>query len=290
MKDVEGTLNGITTLVKFDTYAPADSQVTFDNCVWDGQDLTYTGGGMLHSKYSHCNITVTNSTFQNIGRATNWATVYLGPRSLPMANTPTFTFRHNRVINNTDAIVQLEGDATNGYYHNLIIEGNEFTDNEGDMTLLFIRNQRASKSICSNQFLGNRLSGTQGDVFSGTTLALINSGAATVANNTFLQNGTMAEVFAQESSSGTTTLTGNTIAASAGRHFGVCVDLSGKATLQSGGNKFYSDYSLKDPWNTPRTDCVAAWGTSRVALTLDKWNAKTPKDGSDSLAGVGQQP
>jgi len=117
MKDVEGALNGITTLVKFDTYAPAASQITFDTCVWDGQGLSYTGGGILHSKYSHCNITVTNSTFQNIIRATNWATVYLGPRSLPMATTPTFTFCNNRVIDNTDAIVQLEGDATNGYYH-----------------------------------------------------------------------------------------------------------------------------------------------------------------------------
>ena len=220
MKDVPSTINGITTLVKFDTYAPADSQVTFDNCVWDGQGLTYTGGAILFCRYSHCNITVTNSTFQNIVSGTNWSTVYLGWRSIPMANTPTFTFIGNQVINNTNAMVQLEGDATNGYYHNLTIEGNTFTDNEGDYDLLFIRNQRASKSIRNNRFFGNQLSGIQGDVFSGMTFALINSGTATVADNAFNQNGAMAEVFVQESSSGTTTLTGNRIAASGGTHFG----------------------------------------------------------------------
>jgi len=84
-----------------------------------------------------------------------------------MANTPTFTFRNNHVVNNTDAMVQLEGDATNGYYHNLIIEDNVFTGNEGDPDLLFVRNQRAGKSIRNNQFFGNHLSGIQGDVFSG---------------------------------------------------------------------------------------------------------------------------
>jgi len=31
-------------------------------------------------------------------------------------------------------------------------------------------------------------------------------------------------------------------------------------------------------------------GNGKVALTLDKWNAKTPKDGNDSLAPAGQQP
>ena len=207
-----------------------------------------------------------------------------------MANTPTFTFIGNQVINNTNAMVQLEGDATNGYYHNLTIEGNTFTDNEGDYDLLFIRNQRASKSIRNNRFFGNQLSGIQGDVFSGMTFALINSGTATVADNAFNQNGAMAEVFVQESSSGTTTLTGNRIAASGGTHFGAWLDLAGKAALQSSGNTFYSNYNTKDPWNTVKTDCVAAWGNGRVALTLDKWNAKTPKDGNDSLAAVGKQP
>jgi len=284
MKDVEGTLNGITTLVKFDTYAPAASQITFDNCVWDGQGLSYTGGGILHSKYSHCNITVTNSTFQNIIRATNWATVYLGPRSLPMATTPTFTFCNNRVIDNTDAIVQLEGDATNGYYHNLIIEENVFTGNEGDFDLLFIRNQRADKDISNNSFSGNTLSGIHGDVFSGMTLALINSGNATVAGNTFIQNGAMAEVFVQESSSGTTVLTGNTIAASEGQHFGVWAALSGTAALQSSGNTFYSNYTKNRTWNEPTKDYVAYWATGKgQKLTLSQWNAKTPDDSADSF-------
>ncbi len=286
MKDVPSTLNGITTLVKFDTYAPANSQITFDNCVWDGQHLTYTGGAILFCRYSHCNITVTNSTFQNIVRGTNWSTVYLGWRSLPMANTPTFTFIGNQVINNTDAMVQLEGDATNGYYHNLIIEGNVFTGNKGDFDLLFIRNQRASKSIRNNWFFGNQLSGIQADVFSGMTLALINSGSATVADNTFNQNGAMAEVFVQDYSTATTKLTGNRIAASPGTHFGVWADLGSKTVLQSSGNTFYSNYNTKDPWNTPRTDCVAAWSNGKVALTLDKWNAKTPKDGSDSFGAL----
>jgi hypothetical protein len=290
MKDVPSTLNGITTLVKFDTYAPTESQVTFDNCVWDGQGLTYTGGAILFCRYSHCNITVTNSTFQNIVSGTNWSTVYLGWRSIPMANTPTFTFRNNEVINNTDAMVQLEGDAANGYYHNLIIERNVFTGNEGDFDLLFIRNQRAAKDISHNSFFGNTLSGIHADVFSGMTLALINSGSATVAGNTFIQNGAMAEVFVQDSSAATTKLAGNLIAASPGIHFGVWADLGSKTVLQSSGNPFYSNYSTKDPWNTARTDCVAAWGNGKVALTLDKWNAKTPKDGSDSLAAPGKLP
>lgn len=290
-KDTPNAASGIIALVKFDGVPPADSQVTFDYCIWDGRGLVYDNGTVLHCRYSHCNLTVTNSIIQGVVVGpVNASLVYLGPRTLPMANTPTFTFIGNQVINNTDAMVQLEGDATNGYYHNLIIEKNVFTGNEGDFDLLFIRNQRASKSIRNNQFLGNLLSGIQGDVFSGMTLALINSGSATVADNTFNQNGAIAEVFVQDYSTATTKLTGNLIVASPGTHFGVWADLGSKTVLQSSANTFHSNYNTKDPWNTARTDCVAAWGNGKVALTLDKWNAKTPKDGNDSLAPSGQQP
>jgi len=95
------------------------------------------------------------------------------------------------------------------------------------------------------------------------SLALINSGGATLAGNTFVQNGALAEVFVQDSSAGTTKLTGNLIAASPGIHFGVWANFGSKTVLQSSGNTFYSNYVTKDPWNTARTDCVAAWVTGR---------------------------
>ena len=290
-KDTPNAASGIIALVKFDGVAPPDSQVTFDYCIWDGRGLVYDNGTVLHCRYSHCNLTVTNSTIQGVVVGpVNASLVYLGPRTLPMASTPTFTFCNNHVIDNTDAMVQLEGNSGAGLYHNIIIQDNAFFDNVGQYDLLFIRNQRAANDISNNRFFGNGLSGISGDIFSGMTLALINSGSALVAGNTFIQNGAMAEVFVQESSSGTTELTGNTIAASPASHFGVWAALSGKAALRSYGNTFYSNYSTKDPWNTLRTDYVAAWGTGKVKLTLDKWNDKTPKDGSDSLAGLGVQP
>jgi hypothetical protein len=293
MKDVPNVVTDIMTSVNFKDHTPVplDSQITFDNCVWEGRGQTYDLGAVLFCLEPHCNITVQNSTFQNIVVGPiNASLVYLGPRTHPMANTPTFKFIGNQVINNAYAMVQLEGDSVNGYYHNIVVQDNDFIGNEGDPDLLFIRSQRAAKDISSNRFFGNWLSGIPADVFSGMTLALINSGSATVAGNTFLQNGAMAEVFVQDSSTATTKLTGNLIAASPGLHFGVWADLGSKTVLQSSSNTFYSNYSTKDPWNTARTDCVAAWGTGKVALTLDKWNAKTPKDGSDSLAAPGKLP
>ena len=59
------------TGINFDGQAPADSQVTFDNCVWDGQGQTYGFKGILFCWQPHCNITVQNSTFQNIVVGTN---------------------------------------------------------------------------------------------------------------------------------------------------------------------------------------------------------------------------
>jgi hypothetical protein len=191
-----------------------------------------------------------------------------------------FTFYNNQVFNNIDPEIQIEGNSTNGYYHNIIIQQNDFRGNEGDYNLVVIRDQRAGCDIGGNVFYQNASNRNQ---VARPTLALENSGSANIHDNSFIQNNAEAEVFVQTSAAGTTVLTGNTIAASEGPHFGVWAALSGKAVvLQSSGNVFYSNYRIKDPWNSPRTDCVAAWGTGKVALTLDKWNAKTPKDCNDS--------
>jgi hypothetical protein len=228
---------------------------------------------------------VQNSTFQNVVVGTNLSLVYLGARSNYMATVPTFKFSGNTVINNTDPEVQIEGNSGSGYYHQIVLKDNGFTGNTGQYDLVFIRNQRAHNDILNNRFYGNTITAT--------TLDLINSGSASIANNWFLQNNANAEVLLQDSASGTIALTQNTIAASPGGRFGVWVLLSGGTRLQSSGNLFYSQYNSKDAWNTPRTDLVANWGNwgvGKSGLTIDSWNAKTPKDGNDSLASLGTTP
>ena len=263
------------TGINFDSYAPSDSQITFDNCVWDGQDQTYDFKAILFCWQPHCNITVQNSTFENIVVGTDLSVVYVGGRSMSMKKVPTFTFSGNRVINNSNPEVQIEGNpAGRGYYHKIVIQDNEFTGNTGQYDLLSIRNQRAGCDIHNNRFYGN--------TNSGRTLALLDSGNAHVTNNRFVQNGAVAEVLVQASATGTTVLTGNTIAASEGPNFGVWADLGG-SKLQSSGNRFYSNYDNDSTWNELTDDYVAYWAAGKgQKLTISQWNAKTPKDGNDS--------
>ena len=198
------------------------------------------------------------------------------------ANTaPVFTFKNNLIEGNTDVnpIVFLLGNSTAGYYNPIVFQGNTFTGNESQRELVNIYDERAGNQIVNNDFYNNKVATT--------TLSLIDSGSNWISDNAFLQNGAYAEVYLHASTKGPITLTRNTVAPSEGGSVGVWSQVSGQATLQSFGNSFYSNYNTKDGWNTPRTDVVALWGNY---LTIDKWNAKTSKDGNDILAPIGTPP
>jgi hypothetical protein len=259
------------TGINFEGHTPVDSQVTFDNCVWDGQGKVYNFKAILFCWQPHCNITVQNSTFQNIVVGTDLSVVYLGARARQMRNVPTFRFVQNQVINNSDPEVQIEGNSTQGYYHKIVIQDNEFSGNKGDWNLVVIRNQRAGCDIGWNEFYDNTFNVNDA---ARPTLAIENCASAYIHDNWLIQNDAEAEVFVQASAAGTTVLTGNIIAASKDLGFGVWADLSGKAMLQSYDNTFYSDSG---------TDSVAYWGPEGAGqpLTIDGWNAKTLTDGLD---------
>jgi hypothetical protein len=285
--------SGSLTAINFAGHqSPSDSVIEFDSCIWDGQSNTFKNGAILMLWMPNCNIYVHDSIFKNVAIDSgypNLALVCLDERSshenpVNLGYTPTFTFFHNTVTNNDQPLIQIEGN-TNGYYHNIVIQDNTFENNNYPTALVAILNQKKGIDVSGNYFLNNT---TINNTHFKSSLALKNSGSAWVAGNEFTQNGGAAEVYVQGSISGTTTLTGNTIAASEGSsYFGVWVALSGKAKLQSYDNTFYSNYNTKDQWNTPRTDCVAAWDTGNVkALTLSQWNDKTPKDGVDYFGAL----
>lgn len=259
--------------------APTESQVTWDNCEWDGQDQEYNVKGLLLCWHPHCNITVRDSIFHNAVIETDDALITLGPRVNNMTQSPSFEFINNIVRNNSAPLLDLFGNPTAGYYNSIVLQGNTFSDNQSQYDLVTILNQRAGNQIHDNQFYLNTLTRT--------TLSVINSGNTLITGNWFLQNGASAEVLLHDSSKATITLTGNTLAASPGNPFCVSASMTGKAVLQSYGNLFYSNYNTKDSWNTPRTDLVAVWGG---LLRIDQWNKKTGKDGNDSLAPLGVLP
>ncbi|MHC1769649.1 MAG: choice-of-anchor tandem repeat GloVer-containing protein [Verrucomicrobiia bacterium] len=272
-----------------DGRTPAESEIVWDHCVWDGQEQTYELKGILLCWEPHCNITVRDSTFKNAVIGADASLVYLGARSKPMAKAPTFKFMNNVVTNNVHARVTIHGNPGNRYYNSILLQGNTFTGNRGQYDLVSILDERAGIEVRDNDFHGNTLAAR--------TLSIVNSGDALIADNRFLLNDAEAELLLQDDSTTSIALINNTIAASPRGHFGAWVLLGEQALLQSFGNVFYSQYNANDSWNTRNTDFVASRGGSTDfgaacgdLLAIDTWNAATPADGSDALAPLGSLP
>lgn len=291
-KNNQVTSGEAMTGVNFTGHAPPDSQVMWDNCVWDGQGQTYPFKAGVFCWDPNCNITIQNSTFQNFVCGTNFSVFYLSFRTNIMASIPTFRFVNNTVIRCDKPGIQMGNRGVTGLGHKITIQKNTFEGNSGRFPLLLIYSENEANVIEFNKFIHNSLGGVQAG-----TITVGGCGHTEIRGNQFLENEAQAEIRLEANNSprtrvsGPIKLTGNLIAPSAGGNYGIWAAFGPNAVLESSGNTFYSNHSQSAPWNEPNADYVAYWaGDQGQNLTISQWNEKTPSDGPDTLAPLGAAP